>query len=150
MLNVPIASHCSKEIKRSHCWRTWWGRIRRHPTFHPNKSYSTTDFQGPGALLKTLGILANRFRVFRRPIIANIETVDLIVQATLVLHNWLRTEDVEGKQATYVPPGFADSENEDGTVREGLWRQEPEPTGEIFIVFNDPVTSLPFEHVATF
>lgn len=36
------------------------------------------------------GILANRFRIYRKPIIASKETVENIVKATVCLHNWLR------------------------------------------------------------
>ena len=40
----------------------------------------------------SFGILASRFRIFRRPILANVETVCNIVKATLALHNFLMTD----------------------------------------------------------
>jgi hypothetical protein len=36
------------------------------------------------------GILASRFRVFGKPIEVKVETVDIKVKASCVLHNWLR------------------------------------------------------------
>ncbi|XP_046994288.1 uncharacterized protein LOC124606350 [Schistocerca americana] len=36
------------------------------------------------------GVLAGRFRVFRKEIEVNLSTVDLIVQAACKIHNWLR------------------------------------------------------------
>ena len=36
------------------------------------------------------GILASRFRVFHKPVDLLIDTIDLLVHATCVLHNWLR------------------------------------------------------------
>ena len=40
------------------------------------------------------GILAPRFRVYRGPIGCGVETTKLIVQATCVLHNFLRDKDI--------------------------------------------------------
>ena len=58
------------------------------------------------------GICASRFRIFRRPIIANVETVTSITKAVVALHNFLmfgRTLD-----SAYCPTGYEDGE----------WRQE--------------------------
>lgn len=38
----------------------------------------------------TFGIMASRWRILRKPIIAHPNTVDSIVRATIVLHNFLR------------------------------------------------------------
>ncbi|XP_049772304.1 uncharacterized protein LOC126157015 [Schistocerca cancellata] len=40
------------------------------------------------------GILSSRFRVFKRPFECKLETVDRIVTATCVLHNYLRTDNI--------------------------------------------------------
>jgi len=42
----------------------------------------------------TFGILASRFRVFRRPFEIKLESVDNVVKAACVLHNYLRNETI--------------------------------------------------------
>lgn len=64
------------------------------------------------------GILAARWRIFRRPIRAAVSLVEKIVQATVCLHNYLRLTD----NAMYCPVGFVDSEDSSGEIREGEWR----------------------------
>lgn len=36
------------------------------------------------------GILTSRWRIYRKSIIASLQTVDGIVKATVCLHNWLK------------------------------------------------------------
>ena len=67
----------------------------------------------------TFGILAARWRIFRRPIRAAITTVDLIIQATVCLHNYLSLT----QNAHYMPQGFVDSEDGSGKLIQGEWRQ---------------------------
>ena len=64
------------------------------------------------------GILTARWRIFRRPIRANVDTVDHNVQATVCLHNYLHLTD----NAHYVPQGFIDSEDSSGNLISGEWR----------------------------
>ena len=72
------------------------------------------------------GILANRWRVFRRPFVLQPEKVKVITLATIALHNWLRSESSTGK--IYIPVGLADYENiETGEIIEGSWRQDDHP-----------------------
>ena len=66
----------------------------------------------------SFGIMAARWRIFRRPIRANVETVEQIVKAVVCLHNNLRLTD----NANYVPGGFVDCENNDGSIIPGDWR----------------------------
>ena len=74
------------------------------------------------------GIWSARWRVFKRPIIADTNTVELYIKATICLHNWLRnfdcTDDSSSSDHDYNPPGFADTELPDGSVQDGQWRQE--------------------------
>ena len=65
------------------------------------------------------GILAARWRIFRRPIRAGIDTVEKIVLATVCLHNYLRLTD----NTCYSPNGFIDSEDSRGNIRLGDWRE---------------------------
>ena len=64
------------------------------------------------------GILSAKWRVFRRPIRANVELVERITKATVCLHNYLRLTE----NAKYIPTGFVDSEDETGQIIPGDWR----------------------------
>jgi len=39
------------------------------------------------------GILASRWRIYRKPIIASTKNATLMIQATICLHNWLQLQD---------------------------------------------------------
>ena len=67
----------------------------------------------------TFGILVARWRIFRRPIRAKPETVDLITKACLCLHNYLRLTS----NACYMPAGFVDSEDGNGDIISGDCRR---------------------------
>ena len=60
----------------------------------------------------SFGILAARWQIFRRPIIANPDNVLVYTKATIALHNYLRTKEL----SVYCPPGFIDGEDGDGNV----------------------------------
>lgn len=67
------------------------------------------------------GILASRFRVFHTTINLKPETVDDIVLAACVLHNFLR----RNARPFYTPPQSLDLENtESGNITGGDWRSE--------------------------
>jgi len=66
------------------------------------------------------GILAAKWRVFRRCIRANVDLVTLIVQATVSLHNYLRLTE----NSHYIPAGFVDCEDNEGNLIPGDWRRE--------------------------
>ena len=72
----------------------------------------------------TFGILASRWRIFRRPIIATPEHVVTYTKAAIALHNFLRKTE-----STYCPVGFVDSEDNDGNISEGAWREESTAQG---------------------
>lgn len=55
------------------------------------------------------GILADRWRVFRRPFSLQPEKVKIITIATITLHNWLRKDSLYGK--VYISRDLVDSEN---------------------------------------
>ena len=69
----------------------------------------------------SFGILAARFRVFRRPIYAKVSTVESITKATVALHNFLMANRTSG-EGRYCPAGFADYEIS-GQARKGNWRE---------------------------
>ena len=64
------------------------------------------------------GILSARWRIFNRPIRASVENVERFVLAAMALHNYLR----QTNNASYTPNGFVDSENNNGSIRLGEWR----------------------------
>ena len=68
------------------------------------------------------GILATRFRIYRKPIASSIETTCNIVKATLVLHNFLMSLK-EPENNSYSPDGFADKRI-GNNIRLGEWRNE--------------------------
>jgi hypothetical protein len=69
----------------------------------------------------SFGILASRFRVFGRPIEVKVRTVDFIMKASCVLHNWLRITSSK----CYFPSGCVDIEDHDiGETAPGSWRNE--------------------------
>lgn len=78
------------------------------------------------------GILVARWRIFRTPIIGNIDNIEHYIRAGMVLHNYLRVEEGGGDgPQRYVPPGFVDAEMSDGTVIPGAWRNEPSGSGMV-------------------
>lgn len=67
------------------------------------------------------GILCSRFRIFLTTINLKPKTVEYIVLASCVLHNFLRQEI----RQSYTPSRSLDFENiENGTIEEGEWRQD--------------------------
>ena len=79
----------------------------------------------------TFGILVSKWRIFRQPIIAKVETVDAIVKASCVLHNFLRRRDGESNDTKYIT-GEAIDDDENGELGEaarGSWRQQALGTG---------------------
>ena len=70
------------------------------------------------------GILATRFRIYRRPIIANVDLVKNVVKATIALHNFLLISQREQDAYTYCPHNFVDQNGRRGRVIPGQWRQD--------------------------
>ncbi|KFM75519.1 hypothetical protein X975_07116, partial [Stegodyphus mimosarum] len=72
------------------------------------------------------GIMAARFRILRKPIIAGLTTSQNIVKASVCLHNYLRSkeEQMPAKERRYCPPGFADTDDGSGSILTGRWRDE--------------------------
>ena len=66
----------------------------------------------------TFGILSAKWRIFRKPIRAYIDTVEAITKACVCLHNYLKQTDNAG----YTPDGSVDSECCNAGPIEGSWR----------------------------
>lgn len=58
------------------------------------------------------GILVQMWRCLRKPVVANVDTCEDIVQACVVLHNYLQKqeEDIPVSARKYCPTGFVDSQ----------------------------------------
>ena len=68
-------------------------------------------------------ILANRWRVLRKPFSLQPEKVKIITFAILILHNWLRSESSSGR--IYVPPNLIDVEDlSNDEIIYGDWRSD--------------------------
>ena len=70
------------------------------------------------------GIATSRFRIFRRPIIANTEKVILITKSVVALHNFLMKKRArQSENYSYCPPSYVDQESRSAVVP-GDWRKE--------------------------
>ena len=69
------------------------------------------------------GILASRFRVFRRPINCHVDRVIQITKAAIALHNFLISSRCPREIHSYCPPSLIDCETANGFTP-GEWRQE--------------------------
>ena len=69
------------------------------------------------------GIATSRFRVFRRPICANVDTAIAVTKAVVALHNYLMRDRSNDTRNKYCPSSFVDCD-EGGTVLEGDWRND--------------------------
>ena len=70
-------------------------------------------------------ILAARWRIFRRPIIAAPDNAAIFTKAAIALHNYLRTN----KSSVYCPQGFTDAEDGVGYLLKRTWRHEVDDGG---------------------
>ncbi|EFN60345.1 hypothetical protein EAG_01318, partial [Camponotus floridanus] len=73
----------------------------------------------------TFGILALRWRIYRKPINMHPKYVDTVVMATVCLHNFIKSEEnlIEVGKRIYCPANFVDSENVTGNIIPGEWRR---------------------------
>lgn len=68
------------------------------------------------------GILACRWGIYQKPISVQPSKVDLIIETTVLLHNYLLSKDlVTAPNARYVYPSLVDFENDFGVVTPGEW-----------------------------
>lgn len=84
----------------------------------PRQVYNYRLSRARSTIENSFGILSAWWCIFRVPIHANVETVELITKAAICLHNYLQLTD----NAFYMPSGFVDSENADSSLSPGDWR----------------------------
>lgn len=68
----------------------------------------------------TFGLLASVFRVFRKPLMQNVENAEIITTACIYLHNFLRKSATS--RPLYSPHGTFDIDSRDGNIIPGSWR----------------------------
>jgi len=74
-------------------------------------------------LENVFGIIANRFRVLRKPLIQNPTSTVNIVPVVCVLHNFLMS--TQGSWSSYLQPELLDTKSTDiHEVQSGVWREE--------------------------
>lgn len=71
----------------------------------------------------TFGILAAKCRIYRKPIICDVNTTINIIKSTVCLHNFIKIND---DKSQYITPGYVDYENRNGEIIYGTWRNEIE------------------------
>ena len=87
------------------------------------KEFVTIEYLEPEESLKILlGIPASRFCVFRRPVVAKVETVVNVTKAVIALHNFFMISSSDNNFLTYCSAGYADLETTVGR-RAGQWRR---------------------------
>ena len=75
----------------------------------------------------TFGILATRFRIFRRPIVAKAQTVTQITKCAVTLHNFLMKNRSPNDTYSYCSTSFTDQTTTG--VLDGEWRREGKGDG---------------------
>ena len=104
--------------------------LRPYPGKNLAESLTIFNYRLSGArrvIENSFGILAARWRIFRRPIIADPLNVVIFTKAAIALHNYLRTNESN----VYCPPGFIDAEYGAGNIIEGSWRMEDSESGAL-------------------
>ena len=71
---------------------------------------------------KTFGIVASRFRIFHRPIVASVEKVQTITKAVVALHNFLMRNN-SLNACRYCPRNYIDQDSITGVIA-GEWREK--------------------------
>ena len=79
----------------------------------------------------TFGILGNRLRVFRNPIVASEPTAVNIVKAAVAFHNYLFTAELQVAPhlRQFIRPNLVDHEDNESVIS-GSWRELPAPMGK--------------------
>ncbi|XP_022901397.1 uncharacterized protein [Onthophagus taurus] len=77
--------------------------------------------RGRRTVENAFGILCQRWRSLRKPILASTEMVEQFVQSTVVLHNYLRRHRNGG---SYCSQAYGDQIGENGRIIAGQWRTE--------------------------
>ena len=90
---------------------------------HKEQIYNYRLSRARRLIENSFGILVARWRIFNRPIEANIDNCEKYIKAAFVLHNYLRSNDTrEETRSKYMPHNFVDRDDLNGIVTPGSWR----------------------------
>ena len=98
--------------------KTWLMRPYPGTLDETQRIYNYRVSRARRTIENVFGILAARWRIFRKAIRADIKTVEAIVQACVCLHNFLQLT----AKSAYSRQRFIDSEMENGSICPGDWR----------------------------
>lgn len=131
--NIPVPKHLPGTTVKMPCvivgdeaFPLMENLMRPYPGRHLPLARKVFNFRLSRArrvIENAFGILSSRWRIYRQPISASLETIQVIVYATTCLHNYLRTCDKIESAPVYCPPGFTDYEDSSGIIHHGQWRQ---------------------------
>ena len=106
----------------------WWRRIPATAVAYETLSWSRNPrksgyfwlsiVKGRRVIENAFCILAAPWWAFLQPIQTTVDNAEIVVEATICLHNFLR----QTKSDDYCPTGFVDSWNKKGEIKKGLWR----------------------------
>lgn len=82
------------------------------------------------------GIMSAVFRVLRKPMLLQPDIVTDIVMTCALLHNFLRRS--KRSRLIYTPPGSFDTENDDGEIQPGSWRDDQNGVASLLPLQNRP------------
>lgn len=97
--------------------------MKPYPGIHLDSNsriYNYRHCRGRRIIENTFGIMCSVFRIFRKPILLNVENTKRVTVTCLYLHNFLRKRS--GSRGIYAYPGSFDCERQDGTTVPGAWR----------------------------
>lgn len=105
----------------------------------PQRIYNYRLSSARSRIENTFGILTCIFRIFRKPMMLQVEKARIVVECAVLLHNFLRRSRTSSN--TYSPPGMVDSHIDENGVRKfvpGTWRSD----------MDDLTSSFPLKGVA--
>jgi len=94
-----------------------------HTSGSPQRILNQTLSGSQVVVENMFGILATRYRIFKKPISLAPEKVSKITMTCILLHNFLRRSKTSA--SIYTPPGMIDLYDNFGTITQpGSWRNE--------------------------
>lgn len=96
-----------------------------HDLGTPTRNFNQKLSRSRVVVENTFGILAAKFRVFRKPMQLQPEKASAVTMTCILLHNYLRRSQTSSH--IYTPPGTIDQyDNNDVLAQPGTWRNEVE------------------------
>lgn len=96
-----------------------------HNTGTPKRIFNRRLSSSRVVVENTFGILASKFRIFRKPILLDPKKTSEVTMSCILLHNFLRKS--ETSRSIYTPPGTIDVYDQNGElIQNGVWRREIE------------------------